>query len=138
MGPPRPASTATTRTCPDTRPRKKPRRSPRRSSRRRFPKGSGHRRPGATMSNLTDSPTRAARCAALATILCATLVLPAAAQEAAAPDPGKNQVSRAELQRLLNEYTKTAESRGYSAAFRERARDEAALIRERLTDGDLQ
>lgn len=90
------------------------------------------------MRNPTNSPARAARCAALATLLCASLVLPAAAQEAAAPDAGKNQVSRTELQRLLNEYTKTAESRGYSAAFRERARDEAALIRERLTDGDLQ
>jgi len=61
-----------------------------------------------------------------------------ASGQAASADPSGTQVSRAELQRLLAEYGKTADSRAYSPAFRARARAEAALIRNRLTDGDLQ
>lgn len=62
----------------------------------------------------------------------------AAPERTAAPDPARTQVSRAELQKLLTEYTQVGESKGYSAAFRQRAAEEATLIRARLADGDLQ
>lgn len=45
--------------------------------------------------------------------------------------------TRAELEELLGRLTATAESSAYSSSLRERARDEARLIEERLRDGDF-
>ncbi len=81
---------------------------------------------------------RAAVLAALSLALAAGEARAQATAAPAAPDPAKTQVSRAELQKLLTEYTQVGESKGYSAAFRARAGEEATLIRARLAEGDLQ
>jgi len=47
------------------------------------------------------------------------------------------QLTRAELQELLARYEETANSSAYSGEVRAQARDEAALIRTRLEEGDL-
>ncbi len=76
-----------------------------------------------------------------ATLLCLALLPgPVAAQ---APDrghydPTRAQLTRAQLQSLLDSYTQTASSGVYTVAYRARTRQEANLIRERLTNGDLQ
>lgn len=86
---------------------------------------------------LSRGVTRLARAVLFCSLALSAAGLPASGQSVPA-EPSSTQVSRPELQRLLAEYTKTADSRGYSPAFRARARAEAALIRGRLTDGDLQ
>lgn len=48
------------------------------------------------------------------------------------------ELSRADLDSLLVTYEQTAGSSAYSGAFREQARREAVMIRERLTKGDFQ
>lgn len=52
-------------------------------------------------------------------------------------DPTGVQLTRAELQELLQRYEETANSSAYSGDVRAQARDEAALIRTRLEEGDL-
>ena len=52
-------------------------------------------------------------------------------------DPTGLQLSRAELQEMLARYEETAAGGTYSRGMRERARSEAALIRQRLAEGDV-
>lgn len=53
-------------------------------------------------------------------------------------DARQAQLSRADLQRLLAEYDSASTSTAYSDALRDRARASAALIRNRLEEGDFQ
>ncbi|MGH7449583.1 MAG: polysaccharide biosynthesis/export family protein [Longimicrobiales bacterium] len=62
----------------------------------------------------------------------------AAAQSAPIWDPTGLQLTRAELQSLHAEYEAIAASPAYSGKLRDRARAEAALIAQRLEEGDLQ
>lgn len=52
-------------------------------------------------------------------------------------DPTGVQLTRSELEELLRRYEETASSSAYSSEVRAQARDEAALIRTRLDEGDL-
>lgn len=71
-------------------------------------------------------------------LLSALLVLACATAGAAQGwDPRGLQLTRAELQALLEQYEASANSSAYSNVLRERARAEAALIRLRLQDGDM-
>src|SRR5690606_20673817 len=104
-----------------------------------------HRRAGARArgdptrdGNMTQRHPRRTAPAALAAAapLIAILALAAAATPAGAQtameDPGRSQVTRAELLELLAHYEAAMESGAYSSALRARARTEAALIRARL------
>lgn len=62
----------------------------------------------------------------------------AQAQTSAEPVAGGIQVTRAELEQRLAQYRQTAESSAYSSDFRAMAEEEAALIAERLEEGDFQ
>jgi protein involved in polysaccharide export with SLBB domain len=53
-------------------------------------------------------------------------------------DPGRIQVTRADLQDLLRRLEDAAASTTYSDPVRDRARSEAAIIRVRLNEGDFQ
>lgn len=53
-------------------------------------------------------------------------------------DPGRVQVTRADLEALLQRLEQASSSPTYSQPVRERARAEAALVRERLAEGDFQ
>jgi protein involved in polysaccharide export with SLBB domain len=67
--------------------------------------------------------------------------LTATAAEAQAPetwDAGRLQLTRAELQYLLEKFEQAGKSASYSNEFRLRAHDEAKLVRERLENGDFQ
>ncbi len=59
------------------------------------------------------------------------------AQEVPAVDARRPVATRAELQQTLEEAEALANSDAYSASFREDKRQEAALIRERLLEGDF-
>ncbi len=61
----------------------------------------------------------------------------ATAQEVPAVDARRPIATRAELQQTLQEAEALANSDAYSASFREDKRQEAALIRERLLEGDF-
>jgi protein involved in polysaccharide export with SLBB domain len=74
---------------------------------------------------------------AFATVLTAICTLTAAAQSSPVWDPTGLQLTRAELQELLTRYEETSASSAYSGRLREQARAEAALIRHRLDEGDL-
>jgi protein involved in polysaccharide export with SLBB domain len=52
-------------------------------------------------------------------------------------NPTQFHATRQELQEMLARYEQAAQSAGYSAALRVRAEQEAALIKQRLTDGDF-
>jgi protein involved in polysaccharide export with SLBB domain len=52
-------------------------------------------------------------------------------------DPTGLQLTRLELQEQLVQYKETANSSAYSGTLRNQARDEAALIRQRLEEGDI-
>jgi protein involved in polysaccharide export with SLBB domain len=52
-------------------------------------------------------------------------------------DPTGLQLTRLELQEQLVQYEETANSSAYSGTLRNQARDEAALIRQRLEEGDI-
>jgi hypothetical protein len=78
------------------------------------------------------------------TSACALLVaaaylwpMPVAAQEVPTVDARRPVATRAELQQTLEEAEALANSDAYSAAFRDDKRQEAALIRERLLEGDF-
>jgi protein involved in polysaccharide export with SLBB domain len=79
-------------------------------------------------------------------IAATALVLVAVAGGAEAQTPSRTgwdqsrglQATRAELETMLAELEETATSSAYSGALRSRAREEAALIRRRLDDGDIQ
>lgn len=73
-------------------------------------------------------------------VLVALLLAPLAsgAAQSAEWDPGRVQVTRADLQTLLQRLDQAAASTTYSQPVRDRARAEALLIRSRLTDGDFQ
>jgi protein involved in polysaccharide export with SLBB domain len=76
----------------------------------------------------------------LTVLVLATFAFPAAGQDygrAASPAIGL-QLSRDTLQKLLASYDATAKSPLYSRQLKERARQEAALIRDRLETGDIQ
>ena len=60
------------------------------------------------------------------------------AQQAEPWDPGRIQVTRADLQQLLQRLDQAAASNTYSQPVRDRARAEAAVIRVRLAEGDFQ
>lgn len=71
---------------------------------------------------------------------CALAVLLLAAGPTSAQqgwDPTGVQLTRSELEELLHRYEETASSSAYSGEVRAQARDEAALIRTRLDEGDL-
>ncbi len=53
-------------------------------------------------------------------------------------DPGRAQLTRTQLEALLQRYQATAGSTAYTAAYRSRTRAQTALIRDRLDNGDLQ
>ncbi len=53
-------------------------------------------------------------------------------------DPGRAQLTRAQLEALLQRYQATAGSTAYTAAYRSRTRAQTTLIRDRLENGDLQ
>jgi protein involved in polysaccharide export with SLBB domain len=63
---------------------------------------------------------------------------PLIAQESGSWDPGRTQVSRQALEELLAQLDQSANSPVYSGRLRDRARREAALIRQRLEEGDFQ
>lgn len=73
-----------------------------------------------------------------AMILGATQVRPVAAQSPATWDAGRLQLTRAELQLLLDKFESTGRSASYSSDFKLRAQNEAALVRDRLREGDFQ
>jgi len=73
--------------------------------------------------------------------LAAALVLVpflAMAQQPEGWDPGRVQLTRADLQDLLRRLDEAAASTTYSQPVRDRARAEAQQIRQRLADGDFQ
>lgn len=74
---------------------------------------------------------------ALASILMTVCTLSVAAQSSPVWDPTGLQLTRSELQELLARYDETAASSSYSGRLRDQARAEAALIRQRLEEGDL-
>lgn len=60
------------------------------------------------------------------------------AQQSEPWDPGRIQVTRADLEQLLQRLDQAAGSTTYSQPVRDRARAEAAVIRVRLAEGDFQ
>ena len=62
---------------------------------------------------------------------------PLAAQAGPDWDPAGLQLTRPELEQMLARFEQTASEPAYSAALRQRAREEADMIRLRLTEGDL-
>jgi hypothetical protein len=68
----------------------------------------------------------------------AALLLAASATAARAQNAPRAQASRAELEASLIELEKYAASSGYSSRLRNEKAREAAMIKTRLTDGDLQ
>lgn len=75
----------------------------------------------------------------VAVLLVAGLTSEAVAQQGTSGwDPARVQLSRKDLEELLARFEQTQKSQAYSAGLRSRARAEAALIRERLQDGDFQ
>jgi SLBB domain len=76
---------------------------------------------------------------AYALLIAATLSAPAAAagQEPGSVDARRPGVTRAQLQQALTEAEALSNSDAYSTSFRDDKRQEAALIRERLLEGDF-
>ncbi len=75
------------------------------------------------------------------TVVLVACLAGAAAAQSPAPDgfdPGRAELSRAQLEALLKRYDATAGSAAYTAAYRKQTRGQTALIRDRLTNGDLQ
>ena len=62
----------------------------------------------------------------------------ASAQNPESWDAGRLQLTRAELQLLLEKFDRTGNSAAYTGTFKLRAQSEAELVRERLRDGDFQ
>src|SRR5690606_2678806 len=52
-------------------------------------------------------------------------------------DPAGLQLTRAELQQMLERFEQTASEPAYSSALRQQAAEDAAMIRQRLQEGDL-
>jgi hypothetical protein len=72
-------------------------------------------------------------------LLAISLIFPELARaQAESPDGRRAIASREELQAALTEAERIANSDGFSGAFREAKQREAALIRERLMEGDFQ
>jgi protein involved in polysaccharide export with SLBB domain len=71
-------------------------------------------------------------------IAAAALLAGAAPAAAQGWDPGRVQLTRADLQKLLADYEQAAVSPAHSARYRAQARAEADAIRARLRDGDVQ
>lgn len=78
---------------------------------------------------------RVSLCAAL--LLLAGVVAPSKAQVPTEWDPARLQVSRSELEDLLQQYEAVASSEGYSSGIRDQARRAATRLRERLQKGDF-
>ncbi len=76
---------------------------------------------------------------AYALLVAATILLPASAagQEPGSVDARRPGVTRAQLQQALTDAEALSNSDAYSASFRDDKRQEAALIRERLLEGDF-
>lgn len=70
--------------------------------------------------------------------LCLAAALPARAQDSVSWDPKRVQVTRTDLQGLLSQYEQLLASPSHSAQFKDRIRAEAAAIRARLREGDVQ
>lgn len=83
------------------------------------------------------APAALAAAAPLIAILALAAAATPAGAQTAMEDPGRSQVTRAELLELLAHYEAAMESGAYSSALRARARTEAALIRARLAEGDF-
>jgi protein involved in polysaccharide export with SLBB domain len=66
-----------------------------------------------------------------------TVITPVGAQIMPGWDPTGLQLSRAELQEILDRFEQTAESSAYSRTLRDQAAREASLIRSRLEEGDM-
>lgn len=62
----------------------------------------------------------------------------AQSQVPATSDPSRIQLTRTELQALLERYDEATQSQAYSALFQDRVRSAADLIQDRLADGDFQ
>lgn len=81
----------------------------------------------------------------LKTIVCAAALLIAASLAGSAPalaqdpgwDPAGLQLTRPELEQMLEQFEQTAQNPAYSEALRRQATEEAELIRQRLREGDL-
>lgn len=73
-----------------------------------------------------------------ALMLAGAVAAPAAAQTTDRWDPRRAELTRPELQQLLDELEATAASSAYSDRLRDRAREEAGLVRRRLAEGDFQ
>jgi protein involved in polysaccharide export with SLBB domain len=73
--------------------------------------------------------------ALLVTLLAA---VPVAGQSAPGWDPGSPNASRAELQELLKRLEETSKSETYSEGIRQKALEQAALVKKRLEEGDMQ
>jgi protein involved in polysaccharide export with SLBB domain len=74
-------------------------------------------------------------------LIALAVIVPAgagSAQTSATWDPAQLQVTRAELTTLLEKFETAAGSDAYSRELRQRARLEADLVRNRLTEGDFQ
>jgi SLBB domain len=92
------------------------------------------------MNTLTHSVRMSAFAAgAYALLIAATILVPTtvAGQEPGAIDARRPGVTRAQLQQALVDAEALSNSDAYSAAFRDDKRQEAALIRERLLEGDF-
>lgn len=81
------------------------------------------------------NPGILARGAGLAALL---LLLSAGGLAAQVADPSKVQMTRADLEELLAELERSANSPAYSSAAKARAINEADMVRQRLTEGDFQ
>ena len=73
-------------------------------------------------------------------LLLAALAGPVAAQSPMPDvyDPGRSQLSREQLQSLLQSYTAGSKNTAYTAAYRERTKAQTQLIKDRLENGDIQ
>jgi protein involved in polysaccharide export with SLBB domain len=81
--------------------------------------------------------TRRVILAALVAAVLPACALPALAQTGPGWDPTGLQLTRADLEDLLARFEQTATSSAYSSTLRAQARAEAALIRQRLEEGDI-
>lgn len=93
------------------------------------------------MSTATDAQTTLwpPRGLVWSLLLAISFVLPELARaQAESPDGRRAVATREELQAALAESERIANSEGFSGSFREAKQREAAMIRERLTEGDFQ
>ncbi|NLG63491.1 MAG: hypothetical protein GX539_14730 [Candidatus Cloacimonetes bacterium] len=72
-------------------------------------------------------------------LACATVLLSSGVSaQQAVPDPRGANLTRAELEEMLQSFQETASSSAFSGDARQEARNHAEMIRRRLSEGDLQ